>query len=723
MASKRGSKKPKRAAKTAQPKPGARRRKKSFPIFRTILVVILALAVLLGLGGIFFYSTVELPDPNQEFTTQTTTLYFNDGSTELGRLAIQNRHAIAYDQMPDTLKDAVVAAEDRTFWSNQGIDPQGMARAAMNIIRNREISGGGSTITQQYIKILYLTSEQKLSRKFKELALAIKMNQAESKETVLAGYLNTIYFGRGSYGVQAAAQAYFGVDAKDLTLQQSAVLAAVINAPSNFDPQRGEEQAKNLEERYQYVLDGMLEMGTITQEQHDEASAGLPEIPDYATSNSFSGPNGFLIHMVTDELQSKGFTEEQINGGGLKITTTFDQQRQQDAVDSVNEVVENVIARARTTADANGNQVKPNPDDLHVGLVSIDVKTGRLLAVYGGKDFVENSRNWATTPRYPASTFKAYGLVAGMRNGFALNSILRGNTFTPPGESSPVSNNDGINYGPSTLKRATQLSMNTPFVDMMQQIPDGYDELVRAANDAGVPTHPSWEAQGNRLVLGMGEVSVLDNTAGFATIANQGVRIPAHTVKKVEDSSGSVLYEADEDGTRTIEEPIAKDAIEAMRRAPLGGQEVAEKTGTEGVAVGQDGATQAVNRSGWIVGFSPTVVTGVMMVAGDDGQQDLNKFMPPGIYFYGGSYPSDVWQSYMLKVIADTPNTPFPAPGNVRATIGPTFTPSPTVTESIEESEPAEPEAPETVEPAPPAATRETRPTQVVPAPTEPGNP
>lgn len=723
MASKRGSKKPKRAAKTAQPKPGARRRKKSFPIFRTILVVILALAVLMGLGGIFFYSTVELPDPNQEFTTQTTTLYFNDGSTELGRLAIQNRHAIAYDQMPDTLKDAVVAAEDRTFWSNQGIDPQGMARAAMNIIRNREISGGGSTITQQYIKILYLTSEQKLSRKFKELALAIKMNQAESKETVLAGYLNTIYFGRGSYGVQAAAQAYFGVDAKDLTLQQSAVLAAVINAPSNFDPQRGEEQAKNLEERYQYVLDGMLEMGTITQEQHDEASAGLPEIPDYATSNSFSGPNGFLIHMVTDELKSKGFTEEQINGGGLKIITTFDQQRQQDAVDAVNATVENVISRARTTTDENGNAVKPSADGLHAGLVSIDVKTGGLLAVYGGKDFVENSRNWATTPRYPASTFKAYGVIAGLRNGFGLNSILRGSTYTPEGDTTPVHNFGGANYGPVTLKKATNLSLNTPFVDMISQIPNGYDELVRAAKDAGISEHPSWKNQKNRLVLGMGEVSVVDNTTGFATIANQGVHNPAHAVKRVEDSTGSVLYEAEENGSQTIEEPVARDTIAALVDDSIAGQPVKYKTGTEGVTAGLDGSDQDINRAGWVVGFSPSVATGVMMVAGDDGQQNLNDYMPPGANFLGEGYPHEIWNRYMQTVVSSSPRESFPSPGNVKATIGPTFTPTPTYIEPSEEPEPTEPEAPETVEPAPPAATRETRPTQVVPAPTENGNP
>ena len=705
-----------KAAKRGKPEMPRRAKKKKFPVFKTILVVIFAFAVLLGLGGALFYATVELPNPNEEFTTQTTTLYYDDGKTELGRLAIQNREAIAYDQMPDNLKDAVVAAEDRSFWSNQGIDPVGMARAAFGIIRNREISGGGSTITQQYIKILYLTSEQKLSRKLKELALAMKMNQAESKETVLAGYLNTIYFGRGAYGVQAAAQAFFGVDAKDPTLPQSVVLASVINAPSNYDPQRGQAQAQNLAERYQYVLDGMLEMGTISQEEHDEASAGLPEIPNYVAPNTYSGPNGFLVHMATEELRAKGFTEEQINGGGLKITTTFNEQRQKDAVAAVDATVEEVMAKARTKPDENGNQVKPNVDDLHTGVVSINVKTGEVIALYGGKDFVQNSRNWATTPRYPASTFKAYGVIAGLRNGFGLNSVLRGNTFTPEGDTVPVHNNGGANYGPVTLKKATNLSLNTPFIDMLHQIPNGYDELVRAATDAGVPEHPSWKEQGGRLVLGMGEVSVLDNTAGFSTIANQGMRATPHTVKKVEDHSGSVLYEADDNSTRTIEDPVARDTISALMREPLAGQAVAYKTGTEGVDAGQDGAVEATNRSGWTVGFSPSIATGVMMVCGPDGQGNLNDYMPAGASFYGMIYPHQIWQSYMAKAFADMPNEQFPAPGNISPTIGPTYIPSTVASAPQEEEEAEETERPvETQEPEP----RQTQTLQPAPAATE----
>jgi len=234
--------------------------------------LIAALVGSLCLIGVFvyLYKTTSIPNPNEDFQTQTSFVYYDDGKTELGQYATQNRQIIALSAMPQNLKDAVVAAEDRTFWTNSGIDPKGILRAAFNDARGGATQGA-STITQQYVKIFYLTQERSLSRKVHEAILSLKLQKQLSKEKILEGYLNTIYFGRGAYGVQAAAQAYFGVNAEDLTLKQSAVLASVLNNPSQFDPANGKSHREALDSRYRYVLGGMASMGAISDTKAQQA--------------------------------------------------------------------------------------------------------------------------------------------------------------------------------------------------------------------------------------------------------------------------------------------------------------------------------------------------------------------------------------------------------------------------------------------------------------------
>ncbi len=693
--------------------------------------LIVALATMLAVTLTLFvvYQRAELPDPNADFGTQTTRLYFRDGSTQLGSLAVQNRTVIPYAEMPQSIKDAVVAAEDRTFWTNRGIDLKGIARAAVNIVRNQEISGGGSTITQQYIKIRYLTSDQTVSRKVTELALAIKMNKAETKESVLEGYLNTIYFGRGAYGIQAAAKAYFLVDAKDLTLGQSAALAAILNSPYSLDPVNGEEAAQGLLERYNYVVDGMLDpMATITPTDHAQVYDNLPEFPDVPVDNVYGGANGFLIRMAIDELESKGFTPEQINGGGLSIITTFDAGMQQAAVNAA----ESTVARAAENAnplrdqdgtllrDEAGNTVQPSAEDLHVGLASIEVGTGAVLALYGGPDFVTSSQNWATTPRYAASTFKVWGAVAGLRNGFGLSSTLQGNTYTPPGDSVPVQNDSAYQYGTVTLLKAIRDSINTSFVDLVMRIPNGNEELIRAANEAGIPEHSSWAPQMNRLVLGEGEVTSLDNATGFATLANNGVRNQTHVVAEVRDASGNVIHTGDTDGAQAIEDEVARDLTYALSGAvagstvnAVGGRAVAGKTGTEGIAVGQAGSTQQVTRAGWLVGYTKQIATSVVMVAGDSGNENLDVYARPGSgAFYGAGYPTDVWNAYMSVATDAMEYLSFDPPANIQPTVANTL-PAPATSQQSQSAD----ETPETTEPptTQPPATTEVPPTTTAP--------
>lgn len=437
------------------------------------LVGVLLVGALVGvIVGMYLYVTVQLPDPNAEFQTNTTHIYYNDGKTEMSSLAIQNRETIPYEEMPQNIKDAVVAIENMSFWTDSGVSLWGMARSVGSVAMGGQLASG-STITQQYIKILYLNSEQTLSRKVNEIVLAYKMGRELSKEEILTGYLNTIYFGRGAYGIQAAAQAYFGIEAKDLDLAQAATLAAVLNDPGGFNPPDGNVDL--LLERYQVTLNNMVEMETITEAEKEAVYWELPEFAEPETNARYDGPKGFLVNMVEEELRAAGFSEEEINGGGLQVTSTIDSTLQDAAVSAVE----------TNMADANANAAE-DAEGVRSGLASVKVGTGEILSLYGGPDYVESSRNWATTPRPTASVFKINALIAALKDGMSLQTMLNGNTVTPPGESSAITN--GRDYGQITLLQATANSVNTAYYDVVAKMENGPEKVIKAANDLGIPT-------------------------------------------------------------------------------------------------------------------------------------------------------------------------------------------------------------------------------------------
>ncbi|MGA4506758.1 transglycosylase domain-containing protein [Propionibacteriaceae bacterium G1746] len=662
----------------------ARKQSKAWKIigrsFAVLGILVLVMALATTIAAIVFYQRTTLPDPNKDFSTNTTFIHYNDGTTKMGNFAVQNRQTVPYDQMNQNIKDAVIAAENRSFWTDRGISPSGIARSALSIIRGGEITGGGSTITQQYIKIYYLTSDRTMTRKLRELALAVKMNREVGKEDILRDYLNTIYFGRGAYGIQAAARAYFLVDAKDLTVEQSAVLASVLNNPSLFDPSEGEKNAGRLLDRYRYVLDGMLEMGTITQAEHTKAYAALPTFPDIPLNNRYAGPQGFLMKLVRDELLNRGFTDAQINGGGLQVTTTFDKKLQDAAVTAAQQYTKTAADSARPKQDAS---------KLHVAISSVDATNGEVLALYGGADYLKNSRNWATTARPAASTFKAYAAVAGLRDGFSLRSTFNGNTFTPDGDTSTVRNEFSHQYGDAvSLLRATEQSINTAFVDMTQQMDDGPTQVIKAANDAGVPTGAGWDLN-NRISLGTAEVSPLDNAIGFATFVNEGKRSTAHVIKQVKDAQGNVVYTANTTPTQAIEPDIAADVTHALKSVVdqgTGGavrnlgHDIAGKTGTSGVG---DAITSA-----WFVAATRQISTSVMYVAGDQGTGDLDPYKRPGDgTFYGGTYPAQTWAAYMKVALEGRENQPFAEPVFVNS--NKTSSQTPTAIQSTPSAQPS----------------------------------
>ncbi len=713
----------------------------------TIMVLVVALA---GLGALAaLYATTDVPNPNDDFQTNTTFIYYADGKTQLGSLAVQNRETLGYDEIPKVMKDAVIAAEDRSFWENPGFSALGIARAAWSIASGGEMQGG-STITQQYIKILYLDSERTLKRKVRELMLAVKLGKEVPKEEVLAGYLNTIYFGRGAYGVQAASKSYFLKPVSDVSVAEAATLAALLNNPAGLNPSGGEAKRKKLLGRYQYVLAGMLEEGSITKQQYDEAYPQLPTFPDVPVNNRYGGQKGYLLKMVERELEEAGIPEDQIQGGGLRITTTIDKRLQDKAVE---------VAQEYTKKAAEGSRDGAKADDLHVALASVDTATGGLKAVYGGPDYVQAPRNWATTARPAASTFKTFAVIAGLRQGFTLRSIFDGNTFTPRGDSSPVHNQGEEEYGSVTLRRALAKSINTAFVDLTQQMEGGADAIAKAAHDAGAPEGKGWE-RNNRLALGVAEVSPVNIANAYATLANEGKRNAAHIVAKVTDSRGEVLYEADTSGKQTVEPEVAANVVDALTSVVDEGtgakaseleRPVAGKTGTNGI---DDKITSA-----WFVGMTKQVSTAVMFVAGDGGTGDLVPYRAPEHRtFYGSGYPLRTWLAYMeaategqpVEEFADPPElerkrkTPVeekPEPREPETTEE--STPEPTASEPTEQpsetptsepptaepsDEPSEPEpsvepTDHPTKPAPQPEPTETRPTKPRPTKSNPTKP
>src|SRR5680860_1607448 len=308
LSSQRNAKNPSGGRK-APPKGKAKaKQSRKSRVLKALLLTGLFFMLLGGAAFAYGYASTDIPDPNKEFQTQTTIVSYANGESELGRFATQNRQSIPLNDMPQSVRDAVIAAENRNFWTDSGIDPKGIVRAAFSNATS-ESTQGASTITQQYVKVLYLSQERTLTRKVKEAFLTLKIQQQMSKEKVLQGYPNTIYFGRGAYGIQAAAHAYFAKDAKNLSVREGAALASILNSPGNFDPAKGSDAKQRLQGRYQYVLDGMVEMEVLDATVAQEAVAKLPKFPKIEVEDRLGGPKGFLLTLVVRQLRKEGFSD------------------------------------------------------------------------------------------------------------------------------------------------------------------------------------------------------------------------------------------------------------------------------------------------------------------------------------------------------------------------------------------------------------------------------
>jgi membrane peptidoglycan carboxypeptidase len=616
---------------------------------------------------VYLYKTTAIPDPNKDFQTQTSFVYYGDGKTQIGSFATQNRVSIPYSDMSQHLRDAVVAAEDRSFWTNSGIDPKGIIRAAFNDARGGATQGA-STITQQYVKILYLTQERSLSRKVHEAILSLKLQKQLSKQEILEGYLNTIYFGRGAYGVQAAAQAFFGVDAKELSLEQSAVLASVLNNPSQFDPANGKQNRHDLLARYRYVLSGMVSMHTLSQTRASRAEKHLPKFPVFHESNKYAGQKGHVLTLVRQQLHGLGFTDDQIDGGGLRIFTTLTPK---------------AMAAARSGVMA----VRPKITDrqLHVGVATVQPGTGALLGFFAGQNYLRSQINWAEAGGMVGSTIKPASLAAVIADGYSLKSTWDGNSpyrFPDGLEVHNEGDSTGTNYGSaiSTIT-ATEQSVNTAFVDMSASMKDGPDKILGQAEKMGIPptkADPHYPGIPNTsrdlaadalITLGRARVSAINMANAYATIANGGQRADVHVISKVVGHDGKVLYQYKPHTTQAIKSDIDRDVSYALQQVVLHG------TGANAQAVGRPAAGKtgtATNDNGdvsssWFVGFTPQLVTAVMYVRGD-GDNALNDWLPPyngAAGYFGAGYPTATWAAVMKQDLAGLPVENFPPPAYV----------------------------------------------------------
>ena len=608
---------------------------------------------LLGTAAFAYgYMSTDIPDPNEDFQTETSIVYYADGKTELGRFAEQNRISVSLSDIPAHVQAAVIAAEDRSFYTNRGIDPKGILRAAFSNAQGNATQGA-STITQQYVKIFYLSTERSLSRKVKEAFLSLKLQQTQSKNEILQGYLNTIYFGRGAYGIQAASQAYFDKDVQDLTVKEGAVLASVLNSPNNLDPANGRDAKDELFSRYQYVIDGMVDMGELDAGEGGQLRERLPRFPRVVENDSLGGQRGYMLEMVKRELRDEGFDDAEIQGGGLRVTTTFTRK----------------AMRASTQAVL-ANRPK-GLKGLHVATASIDPRNGALRGFFAGQDYLRSNggTNWAVAGGAPGSSFKPFALTAGLKDGFSLESTFEGNSPLEIGDTEFENQGEdgGSDYGSAvSLLKATEDSINTAYVDLTMSMDNGPRAVVDTAVDMGIPKDSTDLRPEAGVALGSAIVNPIDMANSYGTIADGGLAKDWYVINRVRSADGQPRYTHQGEKERVVSADISSDVSYALQQvAAVGsgtnantvGRPIAGKTGT---ATNDNGNI----RSSWFVGYTPQLSTAVMYVRGK-GQAPLDGFMPT---FFGGEYPARTWASVTEAALQGAPVIEFPEPAFVDAT-------------------------------------------------------
>ncbi|MFI0999047.1 transglycosylase domain-containing protein [Streptomyces galbus] len=698
---------------------------------------------LLGIGAfVVMYMLIDIPKGNADALKQSNVYKYSDGSI-LTRDGDLNRENVDLAQIPEPVQHTFVAAENKTFYQDAGVDLKGTARGILNTVAGRGAQGG-STITQQYVKNYYLTQEQTVTRKLKELVISLKLDREKSKDYILAGYINTSYYGRGAYGIQAAAQAYYRVDASKLTVEQGAYLAALLQAPSQYDWTAASDTGKRLvRARWNYVLDNMVEEGWLDKTKRDAMTFPVPQEPREAPGKA--GQVGYLVNAAKAELErqlvkqgradSLEDAEDLVGRGGWTITLNIDKKKQKALEASVKEQLTSKLDPKKRSVDA----------DVQAGAASVDPKTGAVVAMYGGVDYLKHFTNNATRTDYqPASTFKPVILAAALDKGahtqggepISADTVYDGTSKRPVVGSDigfAPENEDDADYGDITVQTAMNKSVNSVFAQMGVDV--GMDNVLEVASDLGMDTAGLKAVPAQ--TLGTMGASPLQMAGVYATLDHHGRKVTPALIKSAQNSAqtlqltdpigGQVISRKAADTvtsvlTGVIDDGTARTSVQDNPERK--GQKVAGKTGTS-----DD------NKSAWFTGYTPDLVTSVGLF-GESAKPPHPQVTLTGATgripgkgrINGGGYPAQIWATYTFGVSAEVSR--FDLETDQGAAVRPTVTAAPSPTPSRTPTQEPTTQAPTTKAPsqtpttqAPPSRTpSQTPPTTQAPTTEQPTN-
>ncbi|MFD7771140.1 transglycosylase domain-containing protein [Streptomyces sp. NPDC059787] len=618
---------------------------------------------LLGMGAfIVLYMVIDIPEGNADAELQGNVYKYSDGSIMARRG--YNREIVDLAKVPKDVQRTFVAAENKSFYKDSGVDLKGTARGVLNTVSGKGAQGG-STITQQYVKNYYLTQEQTVTRKLKELVISLKLDREKSKDYILAGYINTSYYGRGAYGIQAAAQAYYRVDAEDLTVEQGAYLAALLQAPNQYDWAIASDTGKKLvQERWNYVLDNMVEQDWLDKADRRGMKFQVPEEPKAAPG--LEGQTGYLVEAantaVKEQLVAQGTAEDMkqadamLDLGGYTVTLNIDKKKQKALEESVKEKLTSKLDPEKRDVDA----------DVQAGAASVDPKTGAVVAMYGGVDYVKHYRNNATRDDYqPASTFKPVILAAAVdqdaetQDGVPItaNTLYDGTSgrpvmdgdkevgFAPPNE-------DDQDYGDIDVQESMNKSVNSVFAQMGIDV--GMTEVVETAGELGMETEGMDPLPAQ--TLGTMGASPLEMAGVYATLDNHGRKVTPAIVKSVEHKDRAVEF-PDPIGEQVISREAADTVTSVLTGVVDDGTarvSVKENPLRDGQVVAGKTGTSDNNKSAWFTGFTPELVTSVGLFGEDakSGKQ-VPMYEAAGVDYRvnGGGPPAEIWAAYTFGVM------------------------------------------------------------------------
>ncbi|WP_440085429.1 transglycosylase domain-containing protein [Streptosporangium sp. LJ11] len=679
--------------------PEARRWTRFLPNWKIVMASFVVLSA--GVFGMIAVAYANTPIPNSTQASaddRGSVIYYRDKKTPIARLGVQ-RVPVKLAQIPRHVQDAAIALENQTFRTDSGIDLAGMARSVWSTVSGTQLQGA-STITQQMARGYYegLSQEVSIQRKIKEIFVSVKLSKTMEKDQILEEYFNLIYFGRGAYGIQAAAKTFFNKNVGQLTVPEGAYLAARVQNPNAFDVQEQKGDYSAIKWRFGAALKNMAEMDPAAYGKYAGSSFDDLEFKKAKVANTYKGLKGYMLNIVLRELKERGIKQEDLETEGYKVYTTFDEKMMKEAQKAV---------KARTAGLER---------TIHARLASVDPKNGRVLAFYSGDDFVNDFNNRAfDSTKQAASAFKPYVLAAWLENDKSLDSLVDGmRTIKMPG-TTPISNSGNQAFGPIDMVKAMASSVNTVFVQMGEEVT--LEEVAKIAKTAGVGEtakyNPSYggknavdyavQEQKYQVTIGSASVTAVEQAAGYGIFANEGKHFNWHTVTKVTTVDGSLVLPEQVVETQVITPETAADTTVALQAVVRSGTGGAANLGTRPVA-GKTGTNNGY-KDAWFVGFTPQIVTAVGMSndvpynkAGTrklkvdkyglpnrkiKDENILWKEQPMPEFIGGGGTPTQIWHDYMQAVTAKDEVLQFPPRANTGTRnnlVTPTPTPSPTPT-------------------------------------------